>query len=250
MNPLIGSVYPDNDPFRIPCPSDMLKVAQDQHVNNQDEWIVRYRELLCPFLGDLNARNDHIVLSVENPLIANDDLADVLALSVTELMKIWEARPTSLFDCLMPSCRAPITVRNRTHLLRLIRLGRYFGLRVGAGDLVEVEALCEMLCESCGQELRHCHDQEHRAARLARQARYSQLRTMPFSEYRLTPEWRSRRNRVLLRAANKCELCFASERLDVHHRTYERYGEEQVGDLIALCRTCHQRQHGVLPEAA
>ena len=36
MNPLIREVYPDDDPFSIPFPSDMLKVAQDQHRNNED----------------------------------------------------------------------------------------------------------------------------------------------------------------------------------------------------------------------
>ncbi len=245
----LNAVYPDDEPFRVPFPGEMLKVAQDQHTNNQDALIVRLRGLLCPVLGDPTARNDLIVVSVENPLILDADLSDVLSLDVSDLMQIWEAQPISLFSCLHPSCRATIEVRNRAHLLRLIRLDRYFGLRVGAEDLVEFKTLCEMLCESCAQGLYHCRDEEHRAARLARQARTSQLRKMPFSEYRLTPEWRSRRNRVLLRAANKCELCFGSGRLDVHHRSYERYGEEMLSDLIALCRACHQRHHGIVPEA-
>ncbi len=81
--------------------------------------------------------------------------------------------------------------------------------------------------------------EERRAELLVRQARISQLRKMPFEEYRLTPEWRSRRNRVLLRAGYKCELCYLCGQLDVHHRTYERYGEESPSDLIALCRSCH-----------
>ncbi len=228
----------------------MLKVAQDQNYNNHDARIVRRRGLLCPVLGDPALRNDLIVVSIEDPFLSDADLSDMLSLDVIELMRIWEARPISIFSCLHPSCRALIEVRNRAHLLRLIRLDRYFGLRVGVGDLVEFKSLCEMLCESCAQGLQHCHDEEQRAARLAIKARYSELRTMHFSEYRLTPEWRSRRNRVLLRAGNRCELCFASERLDAHHKTYERYGQELLSDLIALCRTCHERHHGIMPEAA
>jgi 5-methylcytosine-specific restriction endonuclease McrA len=73
---------------------------------------------------------------------------------------------------------------------------------------------------------------------------------MPFTEYRLTKEWRARRSRVLLRAGNRCELCNASGLLDVHHRTYDRYGDELLSDLIALCRPCHSKYHDVLPEAA
>ena len=79
MNTL-GSVYPDEGPLRIPFPGGMLKIAQDQHTNNQDARIARFRELLCPILGDLNSRNNHIVLSVEHPLIGDDDLVDVLGL--------------------------------------------------------------------------------------------------------------------------------------------------------------------------
>lgn len=249
MNPL-GLVYPNNDPFSIPFPSDMLRVAQDQHTNNYDARIVRIRELLCPVLGNLNSRTDNIAVHVENPLLEDEVLVDVLHIDLPEIMQIWEARPISIFDCLHPTCRAPITVRNRTHLLRLIRLDWYFGLRVGAEDPVELKTLCEMLCESCAQGLQHGHDEELRAKLLTQQARTSQLRKMPFSEYRLTPEWRSRRNRVLLRAGNRCELCYTTGQLEVHHRTYDRYGEELLSDLIALCRRCHRRFHDILREAA
>jgi hypothetical protein len=245
-----GLVYPENDPCNIHMPSDMLKVAQAQYSNNYDARVVRYRELLCPFLGDFNSRNDYIIISIENSLIADADLAEVLCLEVTELMQIWETRPISIFDCLNPACRTSISVRNRTHLLQLLRLDRYFGLKVGAMDPVKITTLCEMLCESCVQGLQHSCAEQHWAELSIRQVRIAELRKMPFEEYRLTPEWRARRNRVLLRAGNKCELCYASGLIDVHHRTYERYGDELHNDLIALCRPCHQQHHGIPPEAA
>jgi 5-methylcytosine-specific restriction endonuclease McrA len=250
LNPLVGSVYPEDDPFRIPFPSDLLKVAQDQHGNNQDARIVRFRELICPVLGNTTSRNDSVALFVETPLFTDDDLADVLALDVTELMQVWEARPISMFGCLVPSCRAPIPTRNRTHLLRLIRLDWYFGLKVAAGDPVEFKALCEMLCESCGQELQHCHDEERRTDLSVRRARIAELHAMSYAEYRRTPEWKARRSRVLIRAGNKCELCNATGQLDVHHRSYEHYTQEPLSSLIALCRSCHRHFHGILPEAA
>jgi len=228
----------------------MLKAAQDQYSNNEEARVVRFREVHCPFFGDPNSRNDRIALSVEDSRYADDDLADVLALDLPEAMQVWDARPISMFDCLAPSCRAPIPIRNRTHLLRLLRAESYFGLRVGAGDLVEFKTLCEMLCPSCAQGLQHRYEEQRPADLCIRQARIAELRKMPFQEYRLTPEWRARRNRVLLRAGNRCELCYASGLIDVHHRTYDRYGDELHNDLIALCRPCHQRQHGILPEAA
>ena len=233
----------------VSFPKEMLKVLRDQHSNNEDARIVRLREVLCPFLGDPNSRTDQIALSVEDSRYADDDLADVLALDIAEAMQVWEARPISMFDCLAPSCRAPIPIRNRRHLLRLLRVERHF-LRFGEGDLVEFKTLCEMLCQDCAQDLQHRYDEQNRAELCIRQARISQLRKMPFEDYRLTPEWRSRRNRVILRAGSRCELCDASGLIDVHHRTYDRYGDELLSQLLALCRSCHARHHGVLPEEA
>jgi 5-methylcytosine-specific restriction endonuclease McrA len=31
--------------------------------------------------------------------------------------------------------------------------------------------------------------------------------------------------------------------VEVHHLTYERLGEERLTDLVALCRSCHEREH-------
>src|SRR5215210_2724964 len=38
--------------------------------------------------------------------------------------------------------------------------------------------------------------------------------------------------------------------LEVHHRIYERLGNEVLSYLVVLCRRCHQHYHGILPEAA
>ena len=249
-NPLSGLVYRDDAPFCVPFPKEMLKVVQDQYTNNEEARGVRLQEVLCPFFGDPESRTDLIALFVEHLLIEDDGLADVLFLDIDEVRQVWEARPISLFDCLVPSCRASLPVRNRTHLLRLLRVERYFGLRVGAGDPVEFKTLCQMLCESCAQGLQHSYAEQRRADLCVRQDRIATNSKMSFTEYQKTPEWGARRRNVLLRAGYRCELCYASGRLQVHHRTYDRYGNELLSDLIALCRSCHQRFHGVLPEAA
>ena len=41
----------------------------------------------------------------------------------------------------------------------------------------------------------------------------------------------------------KCQLCNKSGELNVHHRTYERRGEESYSDLITLCEDCHTLFH-------
>ena len=42
----------------------------------------------------------------------------------------------------------------------------------------------------------------------------------------------------------KCETCGSTYRLVVHHKTYERVGNEQLEDLSMLCRACHLKVHG------
>jgi len=79
-----------------------------------------------------------------------------------------------------------------------------------------------------------------------RQHRLQELRTMPYSEYLQTPEWKETRKKALKRAGFKCQLCNSAESLNVHHRTYERRGEEAYQDLIVLCKTCHSKHHDKL----
>jgi hypothetical protein len=69
------------------------------------------------------------------------------------------------------------------------------------------------------------------------------LRTMPYSDYLCTPEWQERRKRQLALDDNRCRVCNATERLQVHHRTYTNRGDEQPGDLTTLCDTCHENFH-------
>ena len=58
------------------------------------------------------------------------------------------------------------------------------------------------------------------------------------------PEYeRAWKDRVILRD-QRCQLCFKhiahQPKMDVHHVTYENFGEEKDNDGILLCRdTCH-----------
>jgi len=40
-----------------------------------------------------------------------------------------------------------------------------------------------------------------------------------------------------------CRLCSSFGPLDVHHLTYARLGNELMGDLLGLCRSCHTLVH-------
>lgn len=73
--------------------------------------------------------------------------------------------------------------------------------------------------------------------------RLLELRTMPYHEYLQTPEWKKRRFSMLRWSRRRCEECGSKEKLQVHHKTYERRGQELASDLKVLCRDCHETHH-------
>jgi hypothetical protein len=81
----------------------------------------------------------------------------------------------------------------------------------------------------------------------AEQFTVDQLKTMPYQEYLKTAHWKLLSEKVKRRAKYRCQLCNAEGVLNVHHRTYERRGHEQLKDLICLCRQCHAKFHDKLP---
>lgn len=53
--------------------------------------------------------------------------------------------------------------------------------------------------------------------------------------------WQQRKAAALERAEYACQVCNSRNSLQVHHRTYERYGNERPADLTVLCAFCHVR---------
>ncbi len=71
-----------------------------------------------------------------------------------------------------------------------------------------------------------------------------ELRAMPYKEYLQTPHWKRKREDKLRTVGRRCQVCnHGPHNLDVHHRTYERLGEELDQDLTFLCRACHTNFH-------
>lgn len=108
-----------------------------------------------------------------------------------------------------------------------------------------------MPCNSCTELRLQLHNEQQRLSRLAQQAKTAQLRKMPFAEYWVQREWQARRTATLVRAGYRWQTCGDTEvRLDVHHNTYERYGDESSFDLVALCDRCHELFHGDMQDAS
>lgn len=78
------------------------------------------------------------------------------------------------------------------------------------------------------------------------------VRRAKYEGYLQSPSWRDKRRAKLIEADFKCEECGYGEyeaqdqALDVHHKTYDRFGDEPLSDLVVLCRRCHDKKH---PEA-
>ena len=73
------------------------------------------------------------------------------------------------------------------------------------------------------------------------------LRVMPYAEYLKSKHWLNLRKKMIETAGGRCQLCNKDGTLNVHHRTYERRGNESLSDLIVLCRACHAKFHDKLP---
>lgn len=71
------------------------------------------------------------------------------------------------------------------------------------------------------------------------------------AKYREQPEWQVRRVQALTRAGYKCQTRSSRDTtLDVHHNSYQTYGDERPQDFVVLCRSCHQKVHGVVEDAS
>ena len=67
-----------------------------------------------------------------------------------------------------------------------------------------------------------------------------------YEEYLACDHWKAIRQEALEWYGFRCALCYRPQPpniLHVHHRTYERVGEEDLADLTVLCERCHNLFH-------
>lgn len=76
-----------------------------------------------------------------------------------------------------------------------------------------------------------------------------------YNRYLESPEWREKRELVLLRAHHQCEGCARFQARQVHHLRYPRNCfpgseewilKEKLFDLVAICDRCHEDVHTLL----
>lgn len=54
--------------------------------------------------------------------------------------------------------------------------------------------------------------------------------------------WKEKRKERLELDGHRCVDCGATEKLMAHHLTYVRIGQEEMDDLITLCKHCHPKR--------
>jgi hypothetical protein len=240
-----GNTDPVRSPERLWPPVDegQIEAARETLRDNKGaQWSICFSIGLL-VADNLELKNNLISLLIELD-VPTATICDMFSLSGREAWEIAASEPVSVFWCL--HCGELLDVRDRRELMRLKRVTRAAAAaRPGdPGDAI-------LFCDSCTNVHLQLRGDEQRLERLARQARTAQLRKMSFAEYRMQPEWQARRSATLARAGYRCQTCGENDvRLDVHHNSYERYGDESPFDLIVLCARCHALFHGIVADAS
>lgn len=67
---------------------------------------------------------------------------------------------------------------------------------------------------------------------------------MEYTEYMQSPEWRQKRAEYFRSELPQgCQGCGQKRQLQLHHKTYERLGNEHLADLVPVCTSCHAIIH-------
>jgi len=67
---------------------------------------------------------------------------------------------------------------------------------------------------------------------------------LSYHKYLCSSHWLKFRQQALDYYGKKCADCGTEHaRFDVHHLTYDRIGEELLGDVVILCHDCHTARH-------
>lgn len=67
---------------------------------------------------------------------------------------------------------------------------------------------------------------------------------LTYKEYLKTDHWLRIRGEALTRSCNRCQVCSATRKLNVHHNSYKNKGNEHPEDVCVLCSDCHKTFHG------
>ena len=70
----------------------------------------------------------------------------------------------------------------------------------------------------------------------------------PYSEQLKDKKWKAFRNFIFVVRDCKCEMCGATQKLQVHHPNYikgRKAWEYTCNEVVVLCEQCHRKAHGL-----
>lgn len=128
---------------------------------------------------------------------------------------------------------------------RLIRGGskQYVRQCLDCGESVGNPVKQSGIVEPFDDHLRASYRERCTALRESAKAQESAQWWGDYESYMSSSEWRSIRAIVLSRDKNTCQGCLSAPANEVHHKTYEHFGQEFAFELISLCKPCHERMH-------
>jgi len=235
--------------FRKGVPDALLHLSRNNlsAVHRLSERIEQEKHRAVTAAGNLEGSGSRVALASllywNAPNIPIWLIGESFGLEPARVRTLAEENPTATIRCL--DCDTPIRPQGRHHVQEMLRYVEAFNENPG---LLRQFLYTGLHGEECALEREDRWGEEwarqEREYQADRQERLLELRAMPYEEYLQTPHWKHRREDRLRAAGHKCQLCNrGSGTLNVHHRTYERLGEELDGDLIVLCRTCHSTFH-------
>jgi len=65
-----------------------------------------------------------------------------------------------------------------------------------------------------------------------------------YQQYITSDQWKETRRKRLDFDGFVCQMCSVVSDLQVHHIHYKNVGNEQLDDLITVCKSCHEKIHG------
>lgn len=66
-----------------------------------------------------------------------------------------------------------------------------------------------------------------------------------YYSYLKSPKWYAKRDQVFRRDDWRCVRCGTAENIQCHHISRERMFNEELTDLVTMCRRCHDSRHEV-----
>jgi hypothetical protein len=94
------------------------------------------------------------------------------------------------------------------------------------------------------QDRKEIYDQEKEIiVSLKKDYNYYNSSSYKYFLYLTSETWKKKRQAIHDRDNNICRICANEASTEVHHLTYKNIYNEPLEDLIAVCNTCHKKEH-------